>query len=250
MTTKAIKAGSQPTLHHCSRCGQASTIEAAFSKSLFGKKYCPTCITKRLQRSTLLNYLLLPVVGMVLYFLPGYRWVGWVFLQVTAVLFLSVPLILLHELTHVVTANLLGLKAFQVVIGMGRPLFSIRAFGLRWEIRSLPWGGATAVSGLPQTRFRTRLALVFLAGPLLHIFFVAVLSITWLLAAFFEGTFWLRKFFELSLYSNPVDLGQQSIPSPGAYSSWKDRYRYMADIQLDQSRSTGAGSDPCGILLP
>jgi regulator of sigma E protease len=88
-----------------------------------------------------------------------------------------------HELSHLVTARILGIAATTYAIGFGPVLVSRTKFGVSWQIRALPLGGFVALRGErdddgPGSFVRAaawRRILVLLAGPLSNIVLAAVL---------------------------------------------------------------------------
>lgn len=186
----------------CSRCGQESAIESAYTRNLWGKRFCPRCQEVRYRRNAVINYLLLPTIGLILYSIPTLRWLGELYLILSGTLLVMIPLIVLHELAHAFTASLVGLQAFRIVVGAGKPLITRRALGLDWEIRTIPWGAATLVSGLPLPGYRLRLFLVYLAGPLFHIILVIIFLAASLFVVPFTLSTWFVRLIQIGLYSN------------------------------------------------
>ena len=167
----------------CDRCGLQSDVEQAFSteKRLVSRArhYCPDCTVRRHTRMFIFQLLLLACCGVVLYLLnPGSSVAGF-YLQVTLILVLMTPLVLIHELTHAAVARLVGLRVFGIVLGIGKTVWSARFLGIDWTVNVLPVGGITFVGARPMPLIRWRLFLIYLAGPASHIVMAVAF---WLLA--------------------------------------------------------------------
>ncbi len=205
MESARVQTDQSQTLTTCSRCKCQSSVAAAFSKEkhFFGlvtRTYCPDCKLRRQTRDVVVVYVLLPVLGLALYFFYPVRWVGEFFLLMLVYAISSVPVTLLHELAHTLAARLVDFRVFSVILGAGRSLFSGRFLGIQWEVRAVPLSGATILGGPPASAYRLRLFLIYLAGPLVH---AAIAILSWLamtvvsllapghfLAGFFMVLFW------------------------------------------------------------
>jgi tetratricopeptide (TPR) repeat protein len=80
-----------------------------------------------------------------------------------------------HELGHGLAGTLLGFKTI-VTVGVGRTLFEARAFGQTIILRALPFFGLTFVAPRRTAFVRSRVWLVYAAGPAVHVF---VLILVW-----------------------------------------------------------------------
>jgi len=181
-----------PILFKCRMCGLESPLKEAFiqHKGLFlgsAQTYCFECSAKRQWRSLLVGLLVMMVVAAMLYLVMPTGFFGRVLLQMlAALLVLLVPLIVLHELAHVLAARLVGLRVFQVHIGAGPLVGSARFFHVRWHLHWLPVSGATVVAGPQMPAYRWRQFLVLLAGPAMHALLILVswrLLLDWSLEA-------------------------------------------------------------------
>jgi Zn-dependent protease len=157
----------------CDGCGIESEIEQAFARTrpfpwLRRKAYCPTCQERRMRRSVVLWYGALPLFGLALRLAFPQQSLGYFLLDVFFILLLSLPMVVLHELAHALTARLMGMRVFAIFLGYGRPFLSRRLFGIRWNLAALPVGGATAIGGPPMQGYRLRLFLTYLSGPAIH----------------------------------------------------------------------------------
>ena len=201
----------------CSRCGRQSAVEAAFAKEkhFFGlvtRTYCPDCQVKRQTLSFIIQFILLPALGVLLYFLlPGF-WLGRFLLVFTFSLLLFIPFILVHELAHAGMAALLGLRVFTVVLGVGRPFYTGRFLGWNWEIRPLPLGGVTILGGPQAPSYRLRLFFTYLAGPLTHAVWAAVCWITWFILAIFGANQWVTTALWALMWGNIILLAANLWP--------------------------------------
>jgi tetratricopeptide (TPR) repeat protein len=163
----------------CSKCGLESDVKEAFvvraQKSGSERKcYCPDCWEKRSRSESLrsnLWTLLIVVVAAV--GLSGSR-LGLMLTNLILMLVLSLLLSAMHELAHAATGRLFGIRIFRIAVGGGITLLSWRMFGILWELRLSPVGGATWLASPPQRMRRLRLSGVILAGPLMNAALLAV----------------------------------------------------------------------------
>ncbi len=122
------------------------------------------------------------VLGICLVSFSSSAGVGWVLLNFYLFCILEIILVVPHELAHALTAKALGMRVFRVRLGVGQKIVSFRLFGWDWEIHSVLMGGATQVSARSREGYRTRHALVTLAGPMLNL-----LVLVWFVARAFQG---------------------------------------------------------------
>jgi tetratricopeptide (TPR) repeat protein len=87
------------------------------------------------------------------------------FMNVAGVGLFTVLTIIPHELGHVFAARALGWRVHQVVIGVGKPLFKRRVWGILFDIRTLPVAGGTLLVPNDMRAYRLKKFLVILAGP-------------------------------------------------------------------------------------
>jgi len=80
-------------------------------------------------------------------------------------IFLSL-LVIPHELGHALTAKLLGMRVFKIVLGTGKPFWQKKWLGVLWEFGSVPWGGATYIGQGRKDFYRLNFFMVGLSGPL------------------------------------------------------------------------------------
>jgi regulator of sigma E protease len=103
-------------------------------------------------------------------------------------------LIFIHELGHYFAAKKVGMKIEVFSIGFGKPIYSFKRNGVKWQICMLPFGGFVKIAGMekegdiepsqikdgffgqkPFSRIK-----VSLAGPLVNLVFAFLaFSIIW-----------------------------------------------------------------------
>ncbi|MBN2385625.1 MAG: site-2 protease family protein [Anaerolineales bacterium] len=174
----------------CSRCKKQSPVEIVFTKEqrffgLLTRLYCPDCALRRTTTSAVVGYILLPLAGLALYLLLPGRQAGQTALLITFSLFLFLPLVVVHELAHALTAALLGFRVFGILLGGGRRVFYGKILGLKWDVRAIPLGGATILAGPPAPAYRLKNFLIYLAGPAAHALLALLCGVVWLM------TLWL-----------------------------------------------------------
>jgi|GEM_PF-2468265 len=168
-----------PELIECERCHRASTLEAAFvrrKRATGGRSrgICFECEGRRQVNSVLfLAIFSLGFACLNFNLTPGSQF-GNFYLLLFWGLLACVPLLVLHELAHAVTAWLIGFQVFAIHLGMGRPLLAVRFLGVNWVIRPAPISAVTVIAGPELGYYRLRLFLITLAGPGLHAILAAV----------------------------------------------------------------------------
>src|SRR5574342_13339 len=103
------------TLYKCQRCGRQSPIEEAFAirKRIDGslaRCLCFECQGRQASNSMLLVYIFLPLASLLMWFLNPLSQLGYYYLLVFAALLVTIPLIVLHELSHALAAQVLGFR--------------------------------------------------------------------------------------------------------------------------------------------
>jgi len=193
---------SAPIVYKCQRCGRQSPIEAAFvtrkrADGSLARCLCFECESRRVSNLTLLAYIFLPISGLLILFLNPNSQIGYFYLLVFAGLLVSIPLAVLHEISHALVAQALGFRVFAIHLGLGKVLFSRRAFGITWTVHLIPASAVTLVSGPEIYNYRARNFLIHLAGPLFHAILNALLL--WANSVFgLSGQWW----FEVILWTN------------------------------------------------
>jgi len=103
-------------------------------------------------------------------------------------------LVFIHELGHYFVARRNGMRVEAFAIGFGKPIFTWVRDGVQWHICMLPFGGYVKIAGMQQEGSREPSEIkdgfygkspwariqVALAGPLVNIFFSAIVfTILW-----------------------------------------------------------------------
>jgi tetratricopeptide (TPR) repeat protein len=163
-----------PTLYHCRKCGKESAIKEAYTSvrvkwNNVEEFVCFECATKQQARSLFSSFLMLFILGLVLNIFTSTSWLGKFYLYLSLGLVLSIPLVVLHEVAHLLVARIVGLRVFAIHLGTGKIIYSVRFLGLRWVLRQIPISGVTIVAGPLIPRYRLRKFLTYLAGPGLHL---------------------------------------------------------------------------------
>lgn len=205
---------STPLIYKCQRCGRQSPIEAAFvirkgKNGSLARCLCFACEQKRATNSTLLLYILLPVFGMVILLLNPTSQLGFFALLVCASLLVSIPLIVLHELSHALAAQAFGFRVFAVHVGIGKVLFTKRICGIAWTIHLIPSSGVTLIAGPEMENYKARIFLIHLAGPLFHAVLNALLI--WINRWFGISGLW----YDIVLWTNVGLLLMNLLPYKG-----------------------------------
>ncbi len=225
-----------PVVYKCDRCGCESTIKEAFlvkKKSAFqpGSTLCFECAIKK-QSSPFVHT---KIIWVLFAFAIGLTILadvqtGLVELAVVAGLLLfGYPLTVLHELSHILVARLLGLRVFSVHLGTGQMIYTTRRFGFRWYLHKNPIGGATFIAGPPMPFFNARQFFSGLAGPAFHAILIALMA--WLLSTGKVQTpDWLYALVITLLLINGVFLLFSLIPTKAAVAigiAGTDGYRML-----------------------
>lgn len=169
-------------LYRCNRCG----IESAEPTCFVGvtKKgpqrlavTCITCVADAKARTG-------PAVAFGLAFLicippffvaMGHRdWTGQTLLLILGGCLMLPCLIVLHELGHLLTARLLGLKSTLITIGVGKKLWSGRLLGIPLRIHAWPIAGLTYLGSHSLAWLRLRLWVTTVMGPATHLVLIAL----------------------------------------------------------------------------
>lgn len=164
----------------CSRCKQQSAIEVLFLKrkyffGLITRYYCPDCQVHRYTTNAILYFLVIPLIGLILYSISPSESLKATSLWFMFTLLVLIPLTVMHELSHTIVSLVLGFHVFRVQLGVGRPIYSKKILGLKWDIRTIPIGGFTFIGGPPSTWwYRLKLFLITLAGPTTHLVIIVV----------------------------------------------------------------------------
>lgn len=187
----------------CRHCGCRSILPQLFQKT-WGGLLCPVCAAKRALRrnqviySIFLGLILLNTVG--LWLLTGRS--GRFGIELLLILWLSLLLLILHELSHAGMAWLLGGRIFGIHLGVGKLLLQRWLGNFYLGVSLLPASGLCFAS-FPQTSWpRLRYGLMVAAGPLFHLLllllllprtraFLGIPTLGWLLTLFMLNAFML-----------------------------------------------------------
>ncbi|BAT53666.1 hypothetical protein NOS3756_26270 [Nostoc sp. NIES-3756] len=82
-----------------------------------------------------------------------------------------------HEMGHFIVAKVFGFKPYLVIVGSGHKIFSFKLLNSLFEFRLIPSGGITYTSNLTLEKLRNKLALMYLAGPVVNLCFCLLFSI-------------------------------------------------------------------------
>jgi hypothetical protein len=167
-----------PNFTTCGRCGLRSTLAAAFrpeQRARAPRVLCPGCtLDARVEEAAKARTPWLTGIGVV-----GAIAIAWLIPRgwLAANLFLWLPLAVVamvcHELGHAVTARLLGLDVFKIVLGIGPVRFERRLLGFRWEVRKYLTGGVVWAAAGDVSRPLARMLAMTAAGPLTNLLLAA-----------------------------------------------------------------------------
>ena len=202
----------------CDRCGLQSDVEQAFSteKRLLSRPrhYCPDCTVKRYMMMFIIQLALLVVSGILLFALNPFSGTAIFFLEIALFLILMTPLIIIHELAHAAVASWVGLRVFGIMIGMGKTIWYGKFLGMEWAINSLPLSGITTVGARPVPHIRSKLFLIYLAGPASHLLMALIFHLV------FQGLplsgwsyYLLRALVFANVFMAAVNLFPRKVPA-------------------------------------
>jgi hypothetical protein len=229
-----------PTENHCDNCGLTSRLASAF-RTVAGprrsrRRLCPPCYTKAKSAECIwsaIGYVVLGLVGLCLLGLGHYPLgspaplvVGLLMLPIAAPVFT-----LAHELGHACAAWCLGMRVYQISVGiLGTPVYERRLFGCTWTVTNIPAGGFTLVVNRGATWARLRHWLVDLAGPMVNAGLVAASSsspgigsatdldgavlhaVFWINVAFLVTALWPRRVFTSMGWTRSDGLDLLTLP--------------------------------------
>lgn len=87
------------------------------------------------------------------------------------------PLIVVHELGHVVAARLSGFAVSEFVVGQGPPILRTRVRGARVILRAVPVSGYVMPHSVDGRRARLGMALTYAGGPLAELLLVGLIAL-------------------------------------------------------------------------
>lgn len=82
-----------------------------------------------------------------------------------------------HEMGHFFVAKVFGFNPYFVVVGTGKTIIKLKFLNSLIEFRQFPSGGITHISNLSLEKVKPKLALMYLAGPLVNCFFCLLFSL-------------------------------------------------------------------------
>jgi tetratricopeptide (TPR) repeat protein len=82
-----------------------------------------------------------------------------------------------HEMGHFIVAKVFGFQPYLVIVGSGHKIFSFQLLNSLFEFRLIPSGGITYTSNLTLNKVKSKLALMYLAGPMVNLCFCLLFSI-------------------------------------------------------------------------
>jgi hypothetical protein len=173
------------------------------------KIYCPACRARLYQRMNLwtaIGCLGFVAIGLFEAVFSHKRWLDSAWWP--SVILVQWLMVFPHELGHAVVARWLGYSQIRIIIGAGRPLFSIQFLGFPWLIRLLPFGGITYLK-FPGPGWRWKHLATVAAGPGINLL---ICGIAWV---FLEpGTLFDRagSVPKLLLVANLLVLAQSLFP--------------------------------------
>ncbi|MHB8858143.1 MAG: site-2 protease family protein [Thermoleophilia bacterium] len=160
----------------CRKCGLETDAEDAFVK------YCPPCVRSGLKIGVPFIYCYLFIIYIftirILFsiFSPAPATL-WLLLNGLLTFIFIVPMTLLHELAHFLSARLLGLRVFKITLGMGKTIFQRRLLATEFEWKVIPIGGSIQPGIPPSKHARLKLFLAISLGPMTHVLIASFLII-------------------------------------------------------------------------
>lgn len=74
-----------------------------------------------------------------------------------------------HEMGHFIVAKFWGFKPYRVIVGKGKKILTLNLCDSVIEFRTFPDGGITYTSNLSLEKLKYKLALMYIAGPLVNL---------------------------------------------------------------------------------
>lgn len=205
MTTTTVD--TPPHTAVCQRCGCVSTLPKLFPK-IWGKLLCPACAAKRALRTNQVIYgvalflILFNIFG--LWLLTGRP--GQTGLDLLLMLFFSLLLLVLHELSHAAMAWLLGGRIFGIHLGVGKLLLQRWLGNFYLGVSLLPASGLCFAGFPPISWPRLRYGLMVAAGPLFHLLLLLLLLPRTRAFLGLPGPGWLIMIFILNAFMLALNL--------------------------------------------
>ena len=132
---------------HCDICGIEALESQEFQVERIpfrrAKRYCPACLRKlyfRVYAIMAVAMILMGIGGVVEAWRAGESVLQSIPLRCACLVLLQWLMVLPHELGHALVARYLGYKQIRILVGFGKPIFSLKLFGFRWLFNLIPLG--------------------------------------------------------------------------------------------------------------
>lgn len=138
---------------------------------------CPRCAQSSSSAAWWAVFITCGILGLLLLNIlwPGFRTTNPGFFEnIFLVTLWTIPLIIPHELAHVLAALALRMRVFYVVIGSGTKLLEFRLLGAVIILRTWPMVGYVLIATASPVLHRTRQTIAIAAGPLVHLVLILV----------------------------------------------------------------------------
>jgi Flp pilus assembly protein TadD len=159
----------------CSLCQVRSPLKTVFRSSKRKRCLCPACFENeesRFQQGVLFMLAFWVALGAAAALLGGNGNAGWVFLNLALLHVMQWITIIPHEAGHALAARAMGLRVWQIIIGVGRRLGSWRVGSMRFDLHLFPFAGATVTEVRAQPWARLRRLCVVAGGPLANLLLI------------------------------------------------------------------------------
>ncbi|WP_414753425.1 site-2 protease family protein [Anabaena sp. CCY 9910] len=84
-----------------------------------------------------------------------------------------------HEMGHFIVSKMVGFQPYLVIVGSGKKLLNFHFLNSVIEFRIIPSGGVTYTSNLKLEKVKHKLAVMYLAGPLVNCCFCLLFSLVY-----------------------------------------------------------------------
>ncbi|HEY9804370.1 MAG TPA: site-2 protease family protein [Leptolyngbyaceae cyanobacterium] len=82
-----------------------------------------------------------------------------------------------HEMGHFIVAKTVGFQPYLIIVGSGSKILSFKLGNSVFEFRTIPSGGITYTANLTLNKVKNKLALMYLAGPVVNLCFCLFFTI-------------------------------------------------------------------------
>ena len=234
---------------HCDICGIEALESQEFQVERIpfrrAKRYCPACLRKlyfRVYAIMAVAMILMGIGGVVEAWRAGKSVLQSIPLRCACLVLLQWLMVLPHELGHALVARYLGYKQIRILVGFGKPIFSLNLFGFRWLFNLIPLGGLT-LPALGTKIQRWRHFAVIAAGPIVNLLAAG-------LALVFASPGWarygLRTWPGLFFWANVVVLAENLLPQVAqtqfgaagtdGYQLWHLLFRWKKPIPAEPEK--------------